>query len=337
MRFYYLPLASLALLSACGSAPDPVYDPNAADRFRTQEAKAEELRKRQEDFDRVLLDLDKSLDQYFSATMNSGFLRADRLSDSLERFIREKVGKNFDQLIALADGMQQGEIDPVAAGVSRQLANQMQIAVGSLPRNQQIAMAALGFSNRAEALDPLLNGAASKNENIACNAVLGLAILGDQRTPPEVIARVMDNEGFSATVRSSAAWSLLQMETKVVDSKPIQMVWARVLESPIDDDSLDGILISALRGAGLSKNGDLVPEVARYTAHPTPLVRMCAAIALGRLQDPSVVEALYILIEPSEQNANVRLAARKALQALAGGNDRGYDVKAWRELFERGS
>ncbi|MHC5064548.1 MAG: HEAT repeat domain-containing protein [Planctomycetota bacterium] len=337
MRSKYLPLASLALLGACGAAPDPVYDPNAADRIRQQEAQGEELRKRQADFDRVLLDLDKSLDQYFSATMNSGFDRADRLSESLERFIREKVAENFDQLVVLADGRQGGQIDPVAAGVSRQLADEMQVAVSTVERNRQIAMAALGFSGRTEALDPLINGAASSDEKIACNAVLGLAILGDQRTPPEVIVRVMDNKKFSDMVRSSAAWSLYSLEAKVIDSKPIQAVWARVLSNPIDDESLDGVLISALRGAGLSRNKEFTPEVMRYTAHPTPLVRMSAAIALGRLKDTSSVEALLNLIETSEQNANVRLAARKALQALAGGNDRGYDVKAWRELFQRGS
>ena len=41
-------------------------------------------------------------------------------------------------------------------------------------------------------------------------------------------------------------------------------------------------------------------------------------------------------VRPSEAVPNVRLHARKALQALAGHVDYGYDVGAWRKAFERG-
>ena len=53
--------------------------------------------------------------------------------------------------------------------------------------------------------------------------------------------------------------------------------------------------------------------------------------------DQTDVEALIARLGPVETNANVRLAVRKALQALAGGIDRGYDVKEWRRVFETGS
>ena len=255
--------------------------------------------------------------------------------------VADYLSRNHDNggevWVALADGANTSKIDPVAAGISKQLASNMDVATAGLVRNQQIAMAALGFSDRPSALDPLLNGAAHPDSRIAGNAVLGLAILGDSRTPLAVIARVMENTSYPDLVRISAAWSLFRLETSMAEPSTTAEIWKRVLAGPIDEQKLDGVLTSALRGIGLTRDKSLSPEVVRYVSHPTPMVRMSAAISLGRLQDPSTVDALLTLIEPSEQNPNVRLAARKSLQALAGGNDRGYDIEAWRELFQRGA
>ena len=63
-------------------------------------------------------------------------------------------------------------------------------------------------------------------------------------------------------------------------------------------------------------------------------MRTATAIAIGRLGDLRGTEALYTLLGREEPNENVRLAARKALQALAGGEDRGYDVDEWRKVFD---
>jgi len=336
MRIFHLTILPSLFLAACGSARDAAYDPAIEARFREQNQRAQEARDRLTAIDRVMLDLDRNLNEYFSAMLNSGFARADSLALGLENFIRQRVAENFDQLVAFADGAGNDQIDAVAAGVSRELASKMNAATLDLVRNQQIAMAALGFSNRQAALDPMLNGAASKDPKIAGNAVLGLAILGDSRTPPEVIARVMENKRFSEIVRTSAAWSLYRLQSKLVSTSAIIETWRQNLVGPIDEGKIDGVLTSALRGVGLSRDRSLSKEVMRYASHPTPIVRMGAAIALGRLQDPSAVDVLLTLIEPAEQNPNVRLAARKSLQALAGGNDRGYDIKAWRELFQRG-
>ena len=61
-----------------------------------------------------------------------------------------------------------------------------------------------------------------------------------------------------------------------------------------------------------------------------------AALALGRMNAQKHWRDLLALMEPSESVQNVRLHARKALAALAGNKDYGYDLAAWRKVFDRG-
>ena len=130
--------------------------------------------------------------------------------------------------------------------------------------------------------------------------------------------------------------ALYQIQTSVVDTSDILEFWKTTLDRPIAQTD-PGILVSAVRGMGLSRDPELAGHVEKYVSDPTPQVRMAAAIALGRMQNEATHESLLLLLGPGETNANVRLAARKALQALAGGTDRGYSVDQWRKVFERGS
>ena len=70
--------------------------------------------------------------------------------------------------------------------------------------------------------------------------------------------------------------------------------------------------------------------------HPTPRLRMAAAVALGRMNAQEHWQPLLELLKPQEPNPNVRLSARKALARLAGDKDYTYDIGAWRKVFERG-
>jgi hypothetical protein len=63
---------------------------------------------------------------------------------------------------------------------------------------------------------------------------------------------------------------------------------------------------------------------------------MAAALALGRMNAQGSWKKLLELLGPQETVQNVRLVARKALAALAGGVDHGYDIDAWRKTFDRG-
>ena len=63
---------------------------------------------------------------------------------------------------------------------------------------------------------------------------------------------------------------------------------------------------------------------------------MAAARALGRMNAQEHWRDLLALLKPAESVQNVRLHARKALAALAGNKDYGYDLAAWRKVFDRG-
>ena len=63
---------------------------------------------------------------------------------------------------------------------------------------------------------------------------------------------------------------------------------------------------------------------------------MAATVALARMNAQQHVPSLITLLGPQETVQNVRLHARKALADLAGGQDYGYDMAAWRKVFDRG-
>jgi HEAT repeat protein len=301
-----------ALLGAsCSSAP-PAPEKSEAIESEFAEIDKEETatRERQQAFERVLSDTDRMLERYASAITTQGAAKLDRVAVSLEAHLRKSVEQYFDRFMAAAEQR-------------------------DFPRNRAIALGALGFSGRREALDPLLNGLGDDNAEVVANATFGVAMLKDARTPPEYLARILEGEKFDEGVRAGAAWALLRVQEVVVDPKPIEQIWVRVLERPIDPKEA-GVSVSALRGVGAMREERLAPIVERYVSHPTPLVRQAAAVALGRIGARSSYPALIALIGPAEENPNVRLAARKALQALAGDIDRGYDVEEWHRVFERG-
>ncbi len=86
---------------------------------------------------------------------------------------------------------------------------------------------------------------------------------------------------------------------------------------------------------GLYRNPDHAQFMEPFTKHQTPTIRRNAAIALGRMGNQESHKVLLKMIGQRESNLNVRLAARKALQALAGNMDGGYDVEKWKTLFAR--
>lgn len=303
----------LVVLAACSSTSSGVRDPQAeADALERRRLAAETERK-MADPGRLLTDLDKQLDAYLRYRLTTGSVQADtevaKLRDLLERQARD----HFETL-------------------------QKQATQVEYPRNRAIAIGALGFARGEQGLvvlDPILNGLRDENPEVLANSVFALGVLGDPRTPPGDLARVMETATLDSMTRGCAAWALHEVQGKVTDTTPILAIWTRVLTGPIDAWPSE-VLVSALRGLGLSRSPEHRATAERYVSHPTPLVRASAAIALGRLKDPAAAPALMALIGPSEANENVRLAARKALQALAGGVDRGYDVAEWQRVFERG-
>lgn len=301
------------VLAACSSAPEGVKDPQAEAAARDRRRLAEETERKLSDPGRLITDLDKQLDAYLRYRLTTGSVQSDtevaKLGDLLERQARD----HLEFLIAQS--------------------NQTEY-----PRNRAIAIGTLGFAKPPEAervLDPILNGLTDPNQEVVANAVFALGVLADPRTPPGALARVIDSSSLDSMTRGGAAWALHEIQGKVADPAPMVEIWLRVLGQPIDAQPGE-VLVSALRGLGRTRLPEHRTLAERFVSHPLPLVRSAAAIALGRMKDPAAAAALLALIGPAESNENVRLAARKALQALAGGIDRGYDVEEWKRVFERG-
>lgn len=305
-----LGLAVWPILTACGGAPEPVADPQIeADFLQRQRAIDEE--KSKQTFESDLVNIDKALDKYTAAWMTSEIAASEKLRDRLDRYLRDTVAKHSDRLLTVAEERQ-------------------------YPANRAIALAALGFSGRADALDPLLNGARDDNQPVAVAALFGLAILQDPKTPPGVLGDIMSDLKRPAEVRRNASLALLRLQEKSFEPSKVGPYWTKVLERPLEDIDY-AVALHAVRGLGLLRDAANASYAEKLVSHPQPMLRVAAAIAMGRMQSESSVPALLALLGPGETNENVRLAARKALQALAGGIDREYDVGEWRKVFQRES
>lgn len=302
-------LVPVAILGSCGSAP-PAPDEAIEERFVDSQRERDEWKRRQDAFQNVLQETDTVIERYTLARLDSGSPKSDKLAERLGKHLTMRVQDHFEHFVRAA-------------------------ADASIPRNQAIALAALGFSADPSALDPLLNGLASPDPNIVGNAVYGIGLLADRRTPPMYLKRVVDNASYSNNTRSCAAWSILQVQDATTERDAFAPIWRAILDEPIEV-GVPAVIVSALRGLGQFADESDAPRVERYLVHATPQVRQAAAVAVGRIGAVSSHEALLDLISPAESVPNVRLAARKALQALAGGVDRGYDVKEWQRVFERG-
>lgn len=302
-------LAAFALVG-CSSTSAGVRDPALAEEARERQRLAEETHRKLNSPDRLITDLDKALDKYLQYRLATGSVQSDTIAKKLESYLEQTANEQFELMVR-------------------------QVDQDALPRNRAIAAATLGFSRRPEALDPLLNAAQSNDKDVVANAIFALGILADPRTPPAFLASVMESPAHDAMTRGGAAWSLHEIQLKLIDPAPCMVIWSRILGSGLEEFPPE-VLVSALRSIGLSRDKIHRATVERFVSHPAPLVRASAAIALGRFTDVAAVPALMALIGPAEQNQNVRLAARKALQALAGGVDHGYDLEEWKRAFDRG-
>jgi hypothetical protein len=305
---------ALLFLAACASAePESLRRESDPELVKSEEQKrdADAARK---DFQSVLLQLDQAIDSYVRSVSNSGVPRYDTERTRLDRLLRQLVsgeppGTNTQKLIALASD-------------------------GADPYFQGIALSALGFADRSDVMPVILQGAQLSDPQLVDRSVLGLAILGDPRTPPGVIAAVIRNKQHHEEGRIGAAWGLVALQEKSLHVDQIIPVWLEILDAGPDQHPL--IVANAVRGLGLTRDVQYADRVVKCLANPTPRVRINAAVALGRMNAQNQYEKLLDLLGPAETVPNVRLAARKALQALAGGVDRGYEVELWRREFERG-
>ncbi|MFK7740339.1 MAG: HEAT repeat domain-containing protein [Planctomycetota bacterium] len=312
--------AGCSTTSADRQVADPEMEQKTVDRAG--------MDKKRRDFHKVLIDLDKAMDSYVVALANRGQPRADQDAEKIETLLRDSVldsgftetkqgrrvsggapGENFDRIKALATN-------------------------ASNPAQQGIALAALGFSGRPEVMGTIVQGAMSEDPEVVDKAVLGLAILRAPDTPPGVLAAIAENQKHPRDGRVQAAWALYRIQTRMIDTTDVVTVWKRWVHET--ERVPEAAIVQAVRGLGLAADDSNAEIVVPLLRHPTPRIRMAAALALGRMNAQEHWAELLALLEPSETVQNVRLHARKALMALAGNKDYGYDVAAWQKQFDRG-
>lgn len=307
-----LAILPLLLLAACSGAPDAKdqtkgeFDPSVEKDFQQVEANA----KRDRELPRILLQIDKALSGYAAALDQKGASTADRRAESLDRLLSRLVRENQSELLATATD-------------------------SSVVANQGIALSALGFAEGKEVMPVLLGGAQSTDPFLVDRAIFGLAILMDPATPVGVIIKVVDDPKHRLEGRASAAWALYRLQAVTFEKEKLVAFWKQLAARPRTEVE-PSILLQAIRGLGLTREPTDAALVANHLDHPTPKVREACAVALGRMNAQDQVSKLIDMLTPVETNPNVRLAARKALQALSGGADRGYEVDEWRKIFERG-
>jgi hypothetical protein len=318
-----LPLVStltfLALGACAGNARElrQVPDPELA-ATTTQKREADADRR---SLERGLLQIELALDSYAQASSGRGIPSQDSKAKQLERLLTQMVNGTSDAGPTVHNENMPRHLIALASSSADRL-------------HQGTALAALGFLEDSQALPLMLSGAQLQDSFLVDRAVLGLAIKKDPRTPPGVIIAVLDNQALPEESRIQAAWALYVLQQNCLRKDEIPPVWTRTLQNQEQRHPL--IVATAVRGLGLTRDPQHAEQVLPFLEHPTAKVRFNAAVALGRMNAQQHYQALLELLGPAETSANVKLAARKALQSLAGGEDHGYDIKRWRHEFERG-
>jgi len=313
------------LPGACSTGPTLRTEPDPELARREQERVEKDTSRRR--FEQVLIKLDQAMESYALALASQGDPRADKQADQLAKYLQGLVLDN-EAMPAGADP------NNYEVGANLRLLRGL-AADSSEPRQQGIALAALGFSGRHEVANLIEQATMSDNPDVVDKAVFGLAILRAPGTLPGPLAAVVENPEHPEDGRVQAAWALYRIQTVSTNPAEIVKYWQRFLGS---EKALmpPGVLVTAVRGLGLTGDDAYAALVAPLLRHPVPRLRMAAALALGRMNAQEHWRDLLALMEPAESVQNVRLHARKALAALAGNKDYGYDLAAWRKVFDRG-
>jgi len=319
------PLLPFLFVACAATGDDPTLEPAPDEAQRQTELRAAEQKRT--DFQSVLLRLDQAIDSYVQAVSNQGEPRADKQEERLERSIRDMV------LDRGARNVRRGANQTDRGENYHRL--QAAASDSSNPNQQAIALCALGFSGDMQMMPLILQGAQLDDPFRVDRAVLGLAILQSPSTPPGVLAAVAERTAHPDDGRVQAAWALYRIQQVSEDQAPIIAIWRRFLGERRDSMPI-GALVTAVRGLGYGRDAAEAPLVVPFLKHPTPRLRMAAAVAIARMNAQAYASNLIELLGPQETTQNVRLHARKALADLAGGKDYGYEVSAWRKVFDRG-
>jgi len=309
----FLLLPALPWLS-CGSTPEkPKANPAVEQHFRdTERMRLERLAKSQ-NFQQILLDMDKALTEYVGNLERSENEQAQRKEHAWANWLVTNVSRYRSELRLLLQ-------DPESA------------------RARQIAAAALGFDRGNDKNQDTLNTlvlslASEKNAAVRTNICLGLGIYASPLTPLDKLFEIVLDPREELGVRQSASWALLQIQTAGAPKKGFARTWGLILEGqPYKRDPK--LALNAIQGLGRLRDPAQLMHVVPYLTEPTALLQQAACVAVSRMDSPEGAQYVLPLLGRAEPNVNVKLFARKTLQDLAGKDiDHEYDWKAWAREF----
>ena len=307
-----LAVGALFFTSSCSSTPSETTggsEPGLESQVKKDRAEREALRTKQEDFERIVLALDQALSEYAINAAKGESQKAARRASALREFIELRSKK-------------------YAQGLMSYLGEES-------PRRRAIAAAALGFTKEPAYVNAIVHLLGDPESYVRTNAAFGLGIMADaSRTPLVTLKAMALNAEAELDERRSAVWTLLQLQEAGAAAKALAPAWRELLAGDVMQKD-EMILVHALRGLGLLRDPGVLDDAARYLSHPKAFIRTAAIIAAARTSNRRAAKYLLPSLGDAESNANVQLAARKALKALTGNRvDYEKDVRAWRTEFK---
>ncbi len=294
-------------LASCGSTPKAERDPQIEQRFLAEQKRREEFLAKSNDIPRKLILLDQAMFEFASNFAHKENPKAQRKAEGLLNFLRT-------QTLKIENGLIREQRD------------------GS-PRDRSISTAALGFVNDKRVLPLLVAGLQDKDPQVKISAAFAMGVQGNPLSPVQELGKILLDPEADTTLKRNTSWALMRIQENGAPQAPFRKLWQKYLKGdPLSKDLV--VLVHSIRGTGLLRSPDTLPALAPYLSYPKPLIRQATAIAMGRSGNRDAAKLLIDLLGGRENNPNVRLAARKALKALAGGAvDREYDLKAWKKEF----
>ena len=197
--------------------------------------------------------------------------------------------------------------------------------------NRRIAATALGFSGKDDALSPLLNALEDTDDQVVANALLGLSILGNPKTPVGGVTRLFSDRDQTIEIRNNAGRTLRATSPNSLDEGGRSLV-IESARAAIGDEEPSVVVYAMLLLAEL-KDTESLERISLRLDDPSPLVGRAASRAvayIGSVDDRSKGPATRALVASLKRvdPRSVRPAVYRDLQNLSQVNY-GDDVDAW--------
>lgn len=249
-----------------------------------------------------LANFDRSLQQWSDLVLAASNPREQNQLHALELSMRDRAKKRRDELLATLET--------------------------GAPLNRRIAAAALGFSQDATVLGPLLAVLQEHDPELVQKALLGIGVLGIPETPAEELRRLL-LDGREEWTRNNAAFALLSIARAGGRSSELAEACRAGLA-----DTEPGVRTQCASALGVLADTASVDALRGLLLDEANLAALAAAVALARIGKDhpeargSVARALATALDSVEASRRPQFLG--ALRWLSG-MDLGESASPWLE------